>query len=98
MSFPGYDVRIKESELDSVDMRFVHRVLVAGPDESGSGIEVFSVAVLGRMASRHTDVEPSKYYQLIVEVEEPDSPETQDRIRTKCMQHWKDRAAIQPSK
>ena len=90
MSFPGADVRIKESELESIDMRFVHRVLVAGPSEVGSGVEVFSVAVLAPMASKDTEVAPSRYHQLIVEAENPDSEQTRDRIRAKCMARWAD--------
>ncbi|WP_454706695.1 hypothetical protein [Delftia acidovorans] len=85
-------MRITEAQLDSFDLSFAKSVLVAAPTEVGSGIEVFKLAIAAPFVAARTAAQPSRYHQLIVEVDDPDNPSTQERIRTKCMQRWKDRA------
>lgn len=88
------DKRISESELDVIDIKFVQAVRVASPNTRDSGIEVAGVAVLPVKAlfvETPLETEPSRYHQLIVEVADPESAETQERIRSKFMARWSEK-------
>lgn len=76
-------LRITEAGLATADVKFVNEVLVAAPGTTESGITVYKRKLLAPFVGQHAEVAVAPYHQLIVEVDDPEDPDTQDRIRMK---------------
>lgn len=80
---------IKEVEIDDIQPRDFKNVLLVRPGEPEFGIEVFHVRILGAFQSGDVPAPVLTQRQLLIEVEDPDSAETQNRIRVKLMERAK---------
>ncbi len=82
-------LRIKEAELHTINIKLVDEVLVAGPDEEFSAIEVWKARRIGEFYDANTPAKANEHRQVVVVVDDPEDEKTQDRIRSKCFELFK---------
>ncbi|KJK19096.1 hypothetical protein [Pseudomonas sp. 2(2015)] len=79
---------IREDQIADTDIRLYDDVLAVRPGERGSGVEVWHARKLPNLYHPHTPAEATIQRVLLVEVENPDDPDMQDRLRVACTDAW----------
>ncbi|MFV3368452.1 hypothetical protein ACNFH5_09745 [Pseudomonas sp. NY15435] len=85
---------ITEAELSSTDVRQFHDVLLVKSPDDLSGVEIFHVRVMAKLYGATAEAEVIESKQLLVVVQDPDDPETADRIRVACAEALSNRRAV----
>lgn len=83
--------RINEDEIGRVQPRDFKNCLLVRPGDADSGVEVFHVRILAAFTSPDRPAPLLNNAQLLIEVEDPDDPETQARIREKLTARARER-------
>ncbi|HBO2681616.1 hypothetical protein [Pseudomonas aeruginosa] len=79
---------ITEVELSSTDVwRFDDVLLVKNADDL-SGVAVFHARKIAKLYGATAEAEVTETKQLLVVVNDPDDPETAERVRAACAEVW----------
>lgn len=82
---------ITEVELSSTDVQCFDDVLLVKNADDLSGVTVFRARKIARFYGAADESEVIESKQLLVVVNDPDDPETADRVRSACMGVWSKR-------
>lgn len=73
--------RIKESEIDTTELRRYTDFLLAAPGEVGTGVPVFHLRELAPLSGPLAPAKVMDVRHLVIEVDDPDSAQTIERLR-----------------
>ncbi|RQA03543.1 hypothetical protein IPC506_19565 [Pseudomonas aeruginosa] len=82
---------ITEVELSSTDVQCFDDVLLVKNADDLSGVAVFHARDIAKFYGATAEAEVTESKQLLVVVNDPDDPETAERVRVACAEAWSKR-------
>lgn len=79
---------ITEGQLPTIEVWRFDDVLLVADENDQSGVEVFHARKLAKLYGANAEAEIQEAKQLLVVVDNPDDPETIDRVRVACAKAW----------
>lgn len=82
---------IREDQIAESEIWRYEDVLAVRPGDRDSGVEVWHAKKIAEVYSPNRPAKVHVQRVLLIEVENPDDPAVQDRLRVACAEAWKNR-------
>ncbi|MCF5652683.1 hypothetical protein GIV49_24455 [Pseudomonas syringae] len=76
---------ISESEIETFDLKPFHEISAMKSADDFRGVEIYSAKRMPPFVSSHSESPPSETNYLVVVVDNPDDPETIERLKKKVL-------------
>jgi len=82
---------IQEGQISEAEVWRYDDVLAVRPGNRESGVEIWHARKIGELCSASSPGKVNTHRILLVEVDNPDDPVVQDRLRVACADAWRNR-------
>ncbi|WP_411382853.1 hypothetical protein ACK3BK_15990 [Pseudomonas sp. L7] len=82
---------INEDQIATSEIWRYDDVLAVRPGERESGVEIWHARKIAELCSPNAPAKANVHRVLLVEVDDPEDPVVQDRLRVACTDAWRNR-------